>query len=351
MAGRLGRSFPATRRSAKVVATDGAGVTDLTLTPGTPNVAWTGSTPAVLIDRTLAPGTPNVAWTGSTPSVVVDRTLTPGTATVAWTGSTPAVVVDKTLTPGTAVVAWTGTTPAVQVDRTLTPGTPNVAWTGSTPAVTVDKTLSPGVAVVAWSGSTPSIVTDGSITLTPGTAVVAWTGSTPGIQVDETVVPGSAIVAWSGSTPSISVVPDAPVVTPEPPPSTGGGDGGSGFDDGEDFSTVEVTNLTLRPGTPAIVAWSGSRSRVLVVEAPVPFRFKLPGRRREATPVPAAPLPVVNRTLTPGGAVVAYSGSSTSVQIESFVPIQDYEDLKARVAELELEREEEMVILAALSSG
>jgi hypothetical protein len=342
-----------------------AAATDLTLTPGTPDVAWTGSTPAVTADLTLTPAAPNVAWTGSTPALLLAAVRTPGTPNVAWTGSTPAIVVDKTLTPGVGTVAWTGSTPAVSLDRVLVPGSGTVAWTGSTPSVVTDGslTLTPGTAVVAWSGSTPAIAVDK--TLTPGTPSVAWTGSTPAITADLSLAPGVGIVAWSGSTPSVvltgavtltpgaatvewsgstpavSVVPDVADVVLEP------GGGAAAWDGLDDISTGQ--DRRLRPGT-AVVAWSGSRATVRVT--PGPLRIRLPKLLRRSEPVeaPAPPARVIDRVLAPRAGSVAWTGSGTRVTAESFVPIQDYEELKARVAELEMEREEELVVLAALSS-
>jgi hypothetical protein len=321
-----------------------AGGTDLTLTPAVGTVAWTASTPALLLDRVLTPGTPNVAWTGSTPAVLIDKTLTPGTPNVDWTGSTPALLLDRVEVPGVAVVAWTGSTPTLITDGslTLTPGVAVVAWSGSTPAVVTDLTLAPGTPNVAWTGSTPAVTVD--LTLTPGVATVAWSGTTPSVILagEVTVTPGTAVVDWTGSTPVLTAVPDVVVE----PPAVGGGRYEPIGDD-EDVTTDEVRNLRLKPGA-AVVAWTGSRPSVRVEVAPP--RFRLPLRKRPEPPQ-AAPEPprVVDRTLAPRAGSVAYAGSRPMLVIESFVPEAAYERALARIAELEQEREEETVILAALS--
>jgi hypothetical protein len=277
-----------------------AGGTDLTLTPGTPNVTWAGSTPAVLADITRVPGTPNVSWTGSTP-------------TITTTG-------DLTLTPGVATVAWSGSAAPATADITRAPGTPNVAWTGSTPAVVVDKTLAPAVATVAWTGSTPSVILAGEVTLTPG----------------------AATVVWSGSTPTLTITPDA---VPEQPGH--GGDGGAG--DLGDISTVETRSLKLRPGA-ATVLWTGSPAPVRVEFAPL--RVRLPERAQIPPPrALLAPLavPVVDLKLQPGAAAVAYAGSRA--RVVSVVPYADVLRLQARIEELERQHEEETaMMLTALSA-
>jgi hypothetical protein len=316
-------------RLVKVPVAD-TSVTDLTLTPGTATVAWTGSTPGLLLDAVRTPGTANVTWTGSTPAVVIDKTLTPGTPNVDWTGSTPAVAIDIARTPGTAVVAWTGSTPTITGtgDLTLTPGTGVVAWTGSTAPTVADITRTPGTPNVAWSGSTPAVTVDK--TLTPGTATVAWSGSTPTVILEGavTLTPGTATVAWTGSTAPVIVTPDVVPV----PPDVGGGDGGDGF---EDFSEVDVRSLTLHPGA-AVVRWTGSRAYVRVVPDRKPLRIRLPRPRKTAETSPE-PDPVVDLTLRPSAATVAWGASEARLVIRSFAPVEELEAMKARIAELERE--------------
>lgn len=297
-----------------------SGGADLTLTPGTPNAAWTGSTPAVKIDIARTPGTPNVDWAGSTPAVKVDKSLSPGTPNVDWAGTTPALKTDTVLVPGAANVDWAGSTPALKLDRVTAPGTPDVAWEGSTPSVLADAARSPAAAEVVWSGSTPSVILEGLVTLEPGTAEVVWTGSTP----------------------VLSTVPDVVVE----PPTQGGRYEPIGDD--EDVTTQEVRNLTLKPGT-AVVAWTGSRPSVRVELAPL--RFRLPLRRRpEASPARPEPPRVVDRALSPRAGSVAYAGSRPRLVIESYVPEKTYERALARIAELEDQVEEEAAVFAALSA-
>jgi hypothetical protein len=153
-----------------------------------------------------------------------------------------------------------------------------------------------------------------------------------------TLTPGAATVAWSGAAAPIQVVPDTL------PPAEGGG----AWTGEEDTTEFEVRNLTLHPG-PAVVHWTGSRPTVLR-ELP-PLRVRLPRfRRREPVPLPQpVPLPPVLR-LEPGVGVVAWTGARADLQIDSYIPLSDYQQLQRRVKELEAARDEEAVLFAALTA-
>jgi hypothetical protein len=217
-----------------------SGTTNLTVTPGTPNVAWAGSTPSRTSDISRTPGTPTVAWTGSTPTLVLssDLTLTPGTPNVAWAGSTPTLTGtnDRTLTPGTAEVVWSGSTPTViqEGEVTVTPGSAEVVWTGSTPTLRATPDVEPeppGESAGDGGDGFEDFSTEEdrhSLTLRPGTARVVWTGSPASVRVkldplrvrllkprrevpapapveELSLVPGRAVVAYSGSTAPVRV--------------------------------------------------------------------------------------------------------------------------------------------------
>jgi hypothetical protein len=59
----------------------------------------------------------------------------------------------------------------------------------------------------------------------------------------------------------------------------------------------------------------------------------------------------VDLTLRPSAATVAWGASEARLVIRSFAPVEELEAMKARVAELERELEEETAILAALAAG
>jgi hypothetical protein len=47
---------------------------------------------------------------------------------------------------------------------------------------------------------------------------------------------------------------------------------------------------------------------------------------------------------------VAWTGSQADLQVDSYVPVADYQRLQRRIKELEAERDEETLILAALTA-
>jgi hypothetical protein len=195
----------------------------------------------------------------------------------------------------------------------------------------------PGAATVAWVGSTPPLIA----AFAPGAGTVTWTGSTPTVTGtgDLTLTPGAATVAWSGATAPIQVVPD---IIPVPP-----AEGGGAWHGEEDTSLVEVRNLTLRPG-PAVVHWTGMRPDIIRKLAPLRVRLPL-FRRREPEPTVQPPA-VHGLQLRPDTGVVAWTGARPDLQIDSYIPISDYQRLQRRVKELEAERDEEALLLAALTA-
>jgi hypothetical protein len=160
--------------------------------------------------------------------------------------------------------------------------------------------------------------------------------------VDEVAV-YDGVTAWTGTTPVLLAVPD---VIPVPPV-----EGGGAWTGEEDTSEVEVRNLTLHPSV-ALVHWTGSRPK-LERKLP-PLRVRLPRFRRpqpEPVPEPAPPPPPPPSVrLAPGGAVVAWAGVQPDLIIDSWIPEADYQRLQRRIKELEAERDEETLILAALTA-
>jgi hypothetical protein len=157
------------------------------------------------------------------------------------------------------------------------------------------------------------------------------------------LTPDTGVTAWTGTTPVLLAVPD---VIPVPPV-----EGGGAWTGEEDTSEVEVRNLTLHPSV-AVVHWTGSRPK-LERKLP-PLRVRLPRFRRpqpEPVPEPAPPPPPPPSVrLAPGAAVVAWTGIQPELIIDSWVPEADLQRLQRRIKELEAERDEETLILAALTA-
>jgi hypothetical protein len=244
-----------------------------------------------------------------------------------------------------SVVFWQAAAPDVQRDLNRTPAAGTVAWTGSTPSITGASalTLNPSSTTVTWTGSTPSVTGASALTLTPEAATIAWTGAPPVLIRELTLTPDTGVTAWTGTTPVLLAVPD---VIPVPPV-----EGGGAWTGEEDTSEVEVRNLTLHPSV-AVVHWTGSRPK-LERKLP-PLRVRLPRFRRpqpEPVPEPAPPPPPPPSVrLAPGAAVVAWTGIQPELIIDSWIPEADYQRLQRRIKELEAERDEETLILAALTA-
>jgi hypothetical protein len=58
---------------------------------------------------------------------------------------------------------------------------------------------------------------------------------------------------------------------------------------------------------------------------------------------------VIDRTVQPGAAVVAWTGATPRLINRSYVPVEAFDRALARIEELEREREEDLAVLVALT--